>query len=147
MGSRSRWAAPLGFVVAMTGVVGCGGGEVSMDEFTAQANAICQEHRAAIETAASEVMGGGELPGPEAFGQLVNATIIPELSAQFEELDELQAPAEVADSYEAYVDDGAQMVSQMEEDPSVITNPENFAEINEQADAAGLSDACHIGPG
>lgn len=147
MSTGSRWSAPVWFAVAMGVVVaGCGGEEVSMEEFTAEANAICEEHQNNIEAAASDVLEGGEPPGPEQFGQLVQGTIVPELSTQFERLGDVEPPEEVAEAYEAYVDEGTQVVEQAQENPAAIADPANVAEVNEQADAAGLSDACHLGP-
>ncbi len=126
----------------------CGdNGGLSRDEFIQQANEICQEHRSNIEAAASEILAGGQMPSPEEFGRLAQETIIPELREQFEEIGELEPPEELADEADAYVTAGQEFLDRMQEEPSVVQDPGNAAEINQAADEAGLSPACHIGPG
>lgn len=143
-----RWGT-AGATALATAIMlaGCEGGGVSQEEFVEEANAICEEHRAAIEEEASQLMAGGELPSPEEFGQLAHGTIIPELDEQFSRLGELEPPDELADDFEAYVSEGEEKIAEMEQDPSIITDPGNFQELNAQADEAGLSSACHVGPG
>ncbi|MEJ7803230.1 MAG: hypothetical protein WKH68_07640 [Candidatus Limnocylindria bacterium] len=118
-----------------------------METFTEQANAICTDHAATIEAAASEVLAGGQLPSPEEFGRLAQETIIPELTAQFEELRDVEPPAELAAEYVAFLTTGEKTLDELRADPSILTDATNFEEANGQADASGLSGACHIGPG
>ncbi len=137
--------------VALAGLVavlvaGCGGGS-SVEEFHEEANGICQEHRAVIEEAASEMMGGGVLPDPQVFGRFAMETVIPELSAQFEELSDVEAPEEVDEAFQEYLSQGQQAVQRLQEDPTFLTDAANFAQVNQAADQAGLSEACHLGPG
>lgn len=135
----------VGLMTSAALLAGCGG--PSVETFTEQANAICTDHAATIEAAASEVLAGGQLPSPEEFGRLAQETIIPELTAQFEELRDVEPPAELAAEYEAFLTTGEETLDELRADPSILTDATNFEEANGQADAAGLSGACHMGPG
>lgn len=135
--------------VALGGATACGGGggdPRAVEEAMAQANSICEEHQTTIESAANEVLEGGEVPDPEEFQQLANERIIPELQAQFEQLREIEPPPDAEEEYQAFLEEGEEAIEQLEEDPTVITNPELFAEVNRQAEAAGLSEDCRIDP-
>lgn len=136
-------------VAVALGASACGGGggdPRAVEEAMAEANAICEEHQTTIESAASEVLGGREVPDPEELQQLANERIIPELSAQFEQLRDVEPPPDAEEDYEAFLEEGEEAIEQLEEDPTVITNPEVFAEVNRQAEAAGLSGDCRIDP-
>lgn len=136
--------SPIAIVAIALTAIGCGG--PSVQDFAPRANAICAQHSATIEAAASELLAGGQLPEPEEFGRLAQETIIPELTAHFAELREVEPPADVADAYGQYLSLGEQKVADLREDPSIITDATNFEDVNRQADAAGLSAACHVGP-
>ena len=140
----------LSMLVAVAlGATACGGGggdPRAVDEAMAQANAICGEYHDTIESAASGVLEGGQVPDPEELQQLANERIIPELSAQFERLREVEPPPDTEDEFQAFIEEGEQTIEQLEEDPTALTNPEIFAEVNRQAEAAGLSDDCRIDP-
>jgi hypothetical protein len=138
----SRAAAVL---LALVVTAACGGGP-SKPEFLQEANAVCAEHRETIEAAASQVLAGGQLPTPEQFGRLAMETIIPELTAQLEELRELDAPEDVAEDVEAYLENADEAVDGIKQDPSLITDAASFQSVNQQAAGIGLSDACNIGP-
>lgn len=145
---RRRARAVASLVVGL-GLVGaaCGGGAPTVEDFTADADAICQAHRATIDEAVSGVMAGGELPDPAQFGQLAMGTIIPETQEQLDELAALEAPDEIADEVDAYVSEGRSVLDGLQQDPSLLTDPTNFSEVNGAADTAGLPSACRIGPG
>lgn len=145
MTSRTRLKRPTALGLIVLATVGCSG--PSKEAFLQEAGAICVGHRATIDAAASQVLAGGQLPSPEAFGRLAQETIIPELTAQFSELRKLQPPTELADVYGQYLSLGEATVEEMRTDPSILTDATNFAEVNRQADAAGLSEACRVGPG
>lgn len=75
-----------GALVVVLALAGCGSGP-SREDFRA----------------ASQVLAGGALPSPEQFGRLTMQTIVPELTAQFRELGELEASEDLTDDVEAYV--------------------------------------------
>lgn len=149
MTGRASRSPRMGVAVALTAVAftasACASGP-SEEEFLKEANAVCTEHRATIEEAASKVLAGGALPKPEEFGALAQETIIPELTAQFRELGDIEAPEDLAVSFDDFLSQADEAVTALADDPSMLTNADNFTAPNQQSDEVGLSDACHIGP-
>lgn len=133
-------------LVVLLLLLGCSGGGVNREDFLQQANASCSDHREKIEAAASKVLAGGSLPDPQQFGRLAQETIIPELTAQFNELRRLDPPSDLAGRVEEYVSQGDGVVARLKQDPSLITDGANFTDLNGKASQIGLSDACHVGP-
>ncbi len=129
--------------------VGCGGddGGPSEKEFRSQANAVCKEHTETIEKAAGMLLAGGKLPGPREFGRLAQGTIIPEVRMAARELRAIEAPEDRADDYKAYLADLDSTLRRVQADPSLITNPASFRDLNRQAADLGLSQDCNVGPG
>lgn len=111
-----------------------------------EANAICKQHSDPIAAAASELLAGGKLPTPEAFGKLASETIIPEYSAQVSELQDLSPPGELADAFDIWLSDSEATLAEITDDPMTITDPTNFTDVNQEADQVGLSSDCHVGP-
>lgn len=140
-------ARTVGLTLAVGAVVaaGCGGDAgPSTEEFTQSANETCQRHMAPIREAAGRLLAGGELPDPREFMQLVRGTIIPEVSAQVSELQGLQAPEDLADQYQRYLEMAASARQRIMQDPSALQNPASFQQVNQQAQQLGLS--CRFGP-
>jgi len=135
----------LALVVGAAVAAGCGGEEgPSREEFVQNANQICQRHQAPIREAAGRLLAGGELPNPREFMQLVRGTIIPETNAQIQELQRLQAPEELSQEYQRFLQAASSARQQIMQDPTALQNPANFQEVNQQAQQLGLS--CRIGP-
>ena len=134
-------------VVLLLGMAGCGDSGSARADFLQEANATCGQHREKIEAAASKVLAGGSLPSPEQFGRLAQETIIPELTAQFRELGELDPPEDLSDDIDAYVAQGEEVLQRMQQDPSFLADAANFTAVNDSATSIGLSDSCHVGPG
>lgn len=148
MAGRTREVGRVALLLAVVlGAAGCGAGGPSVEEYRTEAGEICQEHRGTIEEAASKVLGGGQLPNPEEFGKLAQGTIVPETEQMLEKLADVEPAEEVADEYQAYLDEGKRTIDKIRKDPTVLTDPTNFAEVNKRADAAKLTAACRIGPG
>jgi hypothetical protein len=135
-----------GGLAVLLALSACSSGGPSRAEFVKQANSVCAQHRETIEAAASQVLAGGSLPDPQQFGRLAQETIIPELTAQFAELDDLEPPDDLADDVMSYVSDGEAVVDKLRQDPSLITDAANFTGLNDKATQVGLSDACNVGP-
>lgn len=137
---RTGVAVTIGAVVA----VGCGGDEgPSQEEFVQQANAICERHTAPIREAAGRMLAGGELPEPREFMQLAQGTIIPQLTAQVNELRQLEAPEEQSEEFQRFVEASAAARERVAQDPRVIMDPTNFQELNQQAEQLGIPE-CRI---
>lgn len=144
---KLQGARTVGLTLAVgAGVaMGCGGDAgPSKEEFTQSANEICQRHTAPIRQAAGRLLAGGQLPEPREFMQLVRGTIIPEVSAQVSELQRLQAPEDLSDQYQRYLEMAASARQKIMQDPSALQNPANFQQVNQQAQQLGLS--CRFGP-
>lgn len=60
----------------------------------------------------AEVLAGGSLPSPEQFGRLAQETIIPELTAQFREVGELDRPEDLAGEVDADIAQGEGVLQQ-----------------------------------
>lgn len=146
---RLRGARTTGVAVAVSAVVaaGCGGDEgPTQEEFVQQANTICERHTVPIRQAAGRLLAGGKLPEPREFMQLTQQTIIPELTAQVNELRQLEAPEGRSEEFQQFVEASAAARERIAQDPSALTNPSNFEEVNRQAQQLGLSRDCLIGP-
>lgn len=148
MTGRTREVGRLALLLSVAVIAaGCGAGGPSVEEFRTEASDICQESRKTIEAAASELLGGGELPDPQEFGKLAQGTIVPETEKMLDRLADVEPAEEVADEYQAFLDEAEQTVDEIRKDPTMLMDPTNFAEVNKRADAANLSAACRIGPG
>ncbi|MDQ3645269.1 MAG: hypothetical protein M3356_07180 [Actinomycetota bacterium] len=140
--------AGLALAIGAAVAAGCGGDDgPSREEFVESANAICERHTVPIREAAGRLLAGGELPDPREFMELAQGTIIPEYSAQLSELEALEAPDELSEEYQSYLEMSASTREEIMQDPSVITNPSNFEEVNRQAEQLGFSSDCRVGPG
>lgn len=143
-----RRAAVAAAVAVGVALAGCGGDDApSRQEFVAQANQVCERHHARISQAASRVLAGGRLPSPREFGRLARETIIPEYTAQIEELRAVEPSEGEAEEFRAWLDDSAQLRERLEQNPAVIQNPRMLEPVNAQADQLGLAPECRIGPG
>lgn len=133
-------------------VASCGGDDdggqagPTKAQLVQKANAICKRHNDKIAAASSKVLAGGRLPSPEQFGKLAMGTIVPEYSAQVQELSRLKPPDEMADAYRSWLTQSRATRAQIAKDPSLITNPNSFKDVNRRSDQLGFSKACHVGP-
>lgn len=131
----------------MRGIAGCGGGDgLSRAELIKKVDPICKRHDATITAAASRVLAGGQLPSPAAFGKLANETIIPEYTAQIDELSALKPTSELAAKYKAWLADSRAINMRIKQNPRFITNPAGFTGVNREAKALGFSSECNAGP-
>lgn len=146
---RLKGARTSGLALALGAVlaVGCGDEGPSREEFTQSANAICERNTAPIREAAGRLLAGGDLPDPREFMELAQGTIIPRYTAQVNELRELEPPDELSEEYQQFLDASAAARQEIMQNPSVITSPDSFQEVNRQAEQLGLSSDCRVGPG
>jgi hypothetical protein len=145
---RRGWALSA-FVVAAAGLAaGCGGdddgiptGDVSKQEYIAQADEICGRGDREIERAAREAFGArGPAPSEEQVVAFAEETVIPNVQGQLDDLRELEAPEADADRIEEIYDTAQENLDALAEDPGVLNNPDAnpFAEANRLARAYGL---------
>ena len=145
---RTRAATVAVVAAIVAGLTACGGEDSpSNEEFVAQANTICERHHARISAEASKVLAGGDLPTPREFGELARGTIIPEYSAQIEELRALEPSEDKAEEFRSWLDDSAQLKNSLQRNPALIQNPRTLEPVNAQVDRLGLASECRIGPG
>ncbi len=144
---RTR-AATVAVVVAITsGLAACGGEDApSNEEFVAQANAICERHHRRISEEASKVLAGGNLPNPREFIELARGTIIPEYTAQIQELRALEPSEDKAEEFRGWLADSTQLKNRLERNPAMIQNPRALQQVNAQVGQLGLADECRVGP-
>ena len=144
----TRRATAAVVVAIAAGIAGCGGDDgPSNEEFVADANEICERHYAKISAEASKVLAGGNLPSPREFGELARGTIIPEYSAQLEELRALEPSEDKEEQFRSWLDDSTQLKNTLDANPAMIQNAQALVPVNAEADRLGLADECHIGPG
>lgn len=123
-------------------VTGCGGDEpepLTKDEFATQANKICSDGNAELETAAEEL---GDEPTEEQIEEFVTDTVLPNLQEQHDELEDLAAPEGDEDEVEEILDALQEGIDGIEEDPAgAITSGEDpLAEASELAGEYGLTE-------
>ena len=147
-GQGAPRASALAAAVALGVLVGCGGDEgPTRGEWLREANAVCKRHNDRITRAASEVLAGGNVPDRRAFGRLARETILPEYAAQIRELRAVEAPADQAADYDAWLDESQALHAMLERNPVIIQQPRALAAVNRGANRLALSDECRIGPG
>ena len=147
-GQCARRASAIAAVVALGVLAGCGGDEgPTRSEWLAEVNAVCKRHNDRITAAASKVLAGGNLPDRRAFGRLARGTILPEYAAQIRELRAVEAPADQAADYRAWLDDSQALHAMLERNPVLIQQPRALDAVNRGANRLALSDECRIGPG
>lgn len=130
-------------------VTGCGGGDgeddsgadaaepISKADFIAQANTICADGSAEIETAADEL---GEAPTQDQIEQFATDTLVPNIQGQHDDIGALGAPEGDEDEVDAILAALQEGVDTVAGDPSTITSGDPFAEANELAGAYGLTE-------
>jgi hypothetical protein len=119
---------------------------LSEDEFLEQGNAICKEGNDALDAAFEELeVGPDGQPSQDAVVALFEDTLIPNVSDQVEQLDELNPPEELEDDVDALVDDAEAAIAEIDEmiadDPEAFFEGEDpFEAVNEQAGELGLTE-------
>lgn len=119
---------------------------LSKAALVSSADAICKRHSAVITAGSQKMLAGGKLPTPATFGKFAMGTVIPQTSAQIQELSALKPSASEASSYDQWLASLRTTVAKMKQNPVVIQNSANFKTVNGQATALGLK-ACQVGPG
>ena len=117
--------------------------ELTLDQWTAQADRICGQADRALEQAAQQEFG--QQPPSEAeleeFGRTVLA---PNLQSQHDAIEALPAPAAETDQVEAMLSGLQEGIDQIEEDPSLLVQGADsvpaIAEATEIAQELGLTD-------
>jgi hypothetical protein len=145
-------AAVLGLVV----MAGCGGGDddgevpagdVTKQEYIAEANKVCEEGDFSISRAAgtyfSEELGlkPNDQPSQEQVETFAEEKAIPLIQDQIDALREIEAPEADADQVTKIYDTAQADLDAAKEDPAVLTRGQPFEDTNRLARDYGLS-AC-----
>jgi hypothetical protein len=144
MSRLSIRAVTIGAVLSLGSVValGCGDDALSEDEFVGQANDICEEGNARLDTLAEEVEGGLEDNEPaEDLLEDFAGQFVDEVRGQVEAIRELDGPGDLEDELNPVLDDADGILDQIEEDPSVFTSEgDPFEDVNARLDELGLTE-------
>lgn len=126
---KALWLLVIAFAAGLI-AAGCGdddddGGDEgeapTKQEFIAQADRICSESDARIESAAEERFGqSNQEPSAAEQEQFVTETVIPEIEGQIDGVDGLTPPEGDEDEIQAIVDAGNEGIDAGKEDPSLF---------------------------
>jgi hypothetical protein len=107
-----------------------------------EANAICAEGNREIDEVAQEEFGNSQQEPSQADQEAFFAdTVLPSVQDQIDQLRELDPPDEDAEEYTGILDDAQQVVDDLEQDPSALSEgADPFAEVNERLTAFGLTE-------
>ncbi len=139
----------VGVAIALTAVVGCGGGDddggeeaLTKVEFIKQGDAICEKAEKQAETEAEEFAEENgfnlEKATDEELEEAVAEVLVPALSRQAEEIDALAAPEGDEEKVEAIVvalEDGT---ADVEGDPSLVFEGKPLKEASQLATDYGF---------
>jgi hypothetical protein len=129
-----------------TGATGESGGGLLPDDFAAQADAICREGDAKIDSEAQKFFGNSQQePKPADQEDFVTDAVVPGIQDQIDQLSALDEPDEGAEEWSTFLADAQTALDQVEKDPSLLTdqfsdqNAEDpFADVETQAQELGL---------
>jgi len=125
-----------------SGASGVSGVALTEDEFLTQANEICSTGDKALDEAAKETFGGGQ-PSAAEIEQFADDFVVPSIEIQIDGIRALTPPEEIAADVTTFLDDAEAALDEVRDDPSLLQESNNagpFADVNEQADALGLTD-------
>ena len=138
-----RFCAIGACAVAVTVVIGCGGGddELTKSEFLKQGNAICAKGNKEIDAAVNKLFPGKQQPTKAEITKFAEDTLIPSVEGQVSDLRDLNPPSADEDQVNAILDEADSAVEKTKADPSLIaTNKDPFAKANQMANAYGLKE-------
>lgn len=113
-------------------------GDVSREDYIAQADEVCAATGETIDAQAQEYftdlgLGADERPTPEQTSEFVSEVVAPEIENELDQLRSLEAPeqdaAELAEIYDL-VEQSAQRLA---DDPDAVAEEDPFAEANQRA--------------
>ena len=110
--------------------------EITKEEFLAQGNAICDAGNK-VTDAAGEALGAN--PTEEQINAAITDTVLPSIEGQLADLRDLGIPEGEEDAVNKFYDDADAAIESAKDDPTVLTDGDVFADVNEQAKAIGLT--------
>jgi hypothetical protein len=106
-------------------------------EFQTQANQICAQGNQAVQQAGQQL---GQNPTQEQFEAFVNDVLVPNIQGQLDDIGALAAPEAIAADVDAVLADAQEALDRLEADPSLIQDPNLFADVDRQLTELGLAD-------
>jgi hypothetical protein len=139
----------------LVAVAGCGGdddggvptGDVTKQEYIAEANKVCREGDSQLSQAAAIYLNQelglnpNEQPSPEQIETFAEDEAIPVIQGQIDTLRDLEAPEADADQLTSIYDAVQAELDAGKEDPAVLTRGQPFKESNRLLGEYGLT-AC-----
>jgi hypothetical protein len=116
---------------------GCGSDTPSREEYIADADAICQQADADLETVAQDQFGT-KPPNRQQLTQFTEDEVIPNIEAQLAELRELDPPEGEEEQVAEIYDTLEQALEEFKADPDIENPPAGIAEANRLAEEYGL---------
>jgi hypothetical protein len=136
----------LWVLVAVAGLAlaGCGGDEdrLTSAEFKTQANKICSDGSEELDTAAEERfgdLGDDEQPSESQLESFFEDDFRPNVEQQLDDLSELAPPEDVADDFEAVIEEAKEILADLNVD-DLQAEEDPFEEINSRLDRLGLQE-------
>ena len=127
---------------AVSGTSGVVGAALTEDEFVSQANAICKAGDKEVNQAGNELFGGQQ-PTEAQIEQFAKDILVPSVQGQIDAIRALAPPEDIAGDVTTFLDDAEAALGEIAADPSLLQASDNegpFADVNEQADALGLTE-------
>jgi hypothetical protein len=119
-------------------IAACGGSDApTREEYIADADAICQQADADLETVAKDQFGTTP-PSRQQLAQFTEDEVIPNIEDQLAELRELEPPEGDEDQVAEIYDTLDQGVQEFKADPNFESPPQAIAEANRLAEEYGL---------
>ena len=106
------------------------------EQFVTQANQICKEGNAEIDTAGNELQAK---PGTPEFDSFVTDTVVPNVQGQIDDIRSLGIPDEDADQVNSVLDDAEQITNDIADDPSKVQG-DPYGPINKELTDIGLTE-------
>jgi hypothetical protein len=147
--AKTKGTAVVGVVLVALALAGCGSsgsGGLSKSALQTKVNAICTRHTDVITAAASKLLAGGKLPSGQKFAKFAFGTIVPQTTAEVNELTPLKPASSVSGPYKQWLASLRADLAKIKQNPIVVQSSATFVTLNSQAKALGLSSACDVGP-
>ena len=129
-----------------------GGGELTEQEFLAQANEICQVGNDEIDQLFDEAFDEATEENIAQFieeeGQELIDSLVSNLRGQIEDIRDLSGPSDLEDEVDPVLDETSELADGIaDSDPEefLLTEDNPFAELNPQLDAVGLTTCAETG--
>ena len=112
------------------------GTPLTHDDFVAQADSICQSADSELDQVGQEL---GNSPSQADLEKTVEDTVVPNLQQQLNAIEALGAPEGETEQVDEITSGLSDAISELEADPSKITDDTLFADVNQKAEDFGLT--------